>query len=148
MKTSTSYADAVAIRKKNMESIMRSMYSVGAKTAMAEFDSETPSSIDVFQINEDRTASGLIGYPTLYTPLTVDHIHDGSVLVKYHDQPNALTLREAIEAWCMQLLEDRHRGWHKGAGCYGTFTFSEPDECVTLDINQRIVRSKTEIYEP
>lgn len=147
MKTSTSYHDAAAIRKKNLENILRGMNEYGVQSILADFDSERPSTIDAIRL-DGNTASTIPAIAVHYTPLTVDHIHDGSVLVKYHEQPNTLTLREAIEAWCMQLLEDRHRGWHKGAGCYGTFTFSEPDECVTLDINQRIVRSKTEIYEP
>lgn len=144
MKTSTSYADAVDVRKRNLAMILSAMERAACQTVGAKFDSIEPSNITL----TGKCPLSVYTVACEYHPLTVDHIHDGSVLVKYHEQPNTLTLREAIEAWCMQLLEDRHRGWHKGAGCYGTFTFSEPDECVTLDLNQRIVRSKTEIYEP
>ncbi len=98
MKTSTSYSDAVAIRKKNLENIFRC---AGNQFVLeVAFDSAKSSCMEV----QMPITPLLDEQPCEYHPLTVDHIHDGSVLVKYHEQPNTLTLREAIEAWCMQLL--------------------------------------------
>jgi hypothetical protein len=51
------------------------------------------------------------------------------------------TVREIIEDMVYDLLEETHAGWEDGDGAYGEFTFSVPDQTITLAYNERFIDS-------
>lgn len=57
------------------------------------------------------------------------------------------TLNDAIETMVYDWLEETHAGWEDGEGAYGSFVFTVPDRCVTLEHNVRFVDAETFTHE-
>ncbi len=66
-------------------------------------------------------------FVTLATPS-----HDG--LMTVHDVHN---LRDAVEAFVYDCLEQTHAGWEIDAGAYGTFKFDVATGTIRLDYHER-----------
>ena len=57
-----------------------------------------------------------------------------------------LTLANALEELCYDLLRDSHAGWENNDGAYGEFTFDVAAGTITLDYNERFTSSENYVH--
>jgi hypothetical protein len=64
-------------------------------------------------------------------------------------EPSVLAqpLAEAIEMLADALLDDTHGGWEDGEGAFGEFAFDVAAQTITLDFNERFVKSTNHTHE-
>ena len=58
-----------------------------------------------------------------------------------------MSLADAIEAFCYDVLESKHGGWENNEGAFGEFVFDVSAQTVAFDFNYRIERSESHFYE-
>lgn len=58
-----------------------------------------------------------------------------------------MSLRDAIEEFCWDALEERHGGWENEEGGNGTFEFSVEDGTIDFTHNEAYVEYNTSMYE-
>ncbi|MBS3962852.1 MAG: hypothetical protein KGZ61_13625 [Sandarakinorhabdus sp.] len=119
------------LRPANQTAIFDALASAGVVTLVVNFDGFGDSG----QI-EAMTATGAegeIALPETCIPYASPGRDDGDDAID--QQP--LTLAEAIETLCYDLLRQTHAGWENNDGAFGDFTFDVTARTISLDHNDR-----------
>jgi len=64
-------------------------------------------------------------------------LYDGSGLER-----STPSVRDVIEKFAYDFLEETHGGWENNEGAYGDFTFDVESRTITLEYNERMMTSE------
>ena len=64
-------------------------------------------------------------------------LYDGSGLER-----STPSVRDVIEKFAYDFLEETHGGWENNEGAYGDFTFNVESRTITLEYNERMITSE------
>ena len=112
--------------KLNKPIVFDALKAAGITTVTVTFDGEGDSG----QI-EEMTADDAREIPD--TQLDIHQAAWNTLKLNRH----AVSLRDAIELLCYDLLSQDHGGWENNEGAFGEFTFHVPNCRITLEINER-----------
>lgn len=115
----------------NQSAIFDALASVGIVTVLVNFDGYGDSG----QI-ESVTAIGPDGEMVL-PEIGISYASPGDITEDDPVNRKQISLAEAIETLCYDLLRSTHAGWENNDGAFGDFAFDVPTRTISLDHNDR-----------
>lgn len=135
----TNYERQHAARRKlsqgNKAAVMDALAAVQISLVLITFDGEGDSG----QIHGITASRGDIEVPLPETKVIFQESNWGNA----EPVARSLTLEEALEYLCYDLLEIKHGGWEINEGSYGEFRFDIPARTIALEFNSRFTEVST-----